>query len=139
VPSACLLARPFITLKPGTIKEILQRGAELYSACFQRDAANHEDFLVHFETFLRILDAASHYLDMDRKLLAGRLRVLRARRARVARVFAKVYAHLPRHIDDHDLERYYLGMVKDESELATLEEHLLWCCACVDRAEAAAQ
>jgi hypothetical protein len=30
-------------------------------------------------------------------------------------------------------------MVKDEPELAALEEHLLWCDACVDRAEAAAQ
>ena len=31
----------------------------------------------------------------------------------------------PSHIDDHDLERYHLGMVKDEDELAALEEHLL--------------
>jgi hypothetical protein len=30
-------------------------------------------------------------------------------------------------------------MVKDEAELATLEEHLICCNACVDRAEAAAQ
>ena len=43
-----------------------------------------------------------------------------------------------KHIDDHDLERYHLGMVKDEAELAVLEGHLLWCGACVDRAEAAA-
>jgi hypothetical protein len=41
------------------------------------------------------------------------------------------------HISDGDLERYYLGMVKDESELAPLEEHLLWCHECLDRAEAA--
>ena len=40
----------------------------------------------------------------------------------------------PGHIDDHDLERYHLGMVKDEAELAALEEHLLWCSAWVDRA-----
>ena len=39
------------------------------------------------------------------------------------------------HISDHDLERYYLGMVKDEAELASLEEHLLACPACVERAE----
>ena len=39
------------------------------------------------------------------------------------------------HISDHDLERYYLGMVKDEAELASLEEHLLVCPACVERAE----
>jgi hypothetical protein len=41
------------------------------------------------------------------------------------------------HISDDDLERYYLGMIKDEAELAPLEEHLLWCHECVDRAEAA--
>lgn len=40
------------------------------------------------------------------------------------------------HISDHDLERYHLGMVSDESELAPLEEHLLACPACVERAEA---
>jgi hypothetical protein len=45
----------------------------------------------------------------------------------------------PGHIDDHDLERYHLGMVKDEAELAALEEHLLWCNACVDHAEATAR
>jgi hypothetical protein len=42
------------------------------------------------------------------------------------------------HIIDHDLERYHLGMVKDEAELATLEEHLLACGTCADRAAAAA-
>ena len=31
------------------------------------------------------------------------------------------------HISDDDLERYYLGMVKDEAELAPFEEHLLAC------------
>ena len=30
-----------------------------------------------------------------------------------------------KHISDCDLERYHLGMVKDEAELAPLEEHLL--------------
>lgn len=39
------------------------------------------------------------------------------------------------HISDHDLERYYLGMVIDEAELAPLEEHLLWCHCCIDRVE----
>jgi hypothetical protein len=38
------------------------------------------------------------------------------------------------HISDHDLERYYLGMVKDEKELEQLEEHLLACSECVVRA-----
>ena len=39
------------------------------------------------------------------------------------------------HISDHDLERYYPGMVKEAVELAVLEEHLLACPACVERAE----
>jgi hypothetical protein len=34
------------------------------------------------------------------------------------------------HISDHDLERYYLGQVREEIELAGLEEHLLWCASC---------
>lgn len=38
------------------------------------------------------------------------------------------------HTTDHDLERYYLGMITDEGELAPVEEHLLWCAYCVDRA-----
>ena len=38
------------------------------------------------------------------------------------------------HITDHDLERYHLGMVTEEAELAALEEHLLACPACVERA-----
>lgn len=40
-----------------------------------------------------------------------------------------------KHISDLDLERYHLGMVKDEAELASLEEHLLVCSACVERAQ----
>jgi len=42
------------------------------------------------------------------------------------------------HLSDHDLERYHLGMVKDEAELAPLEEHLLACAGCAERAEEAA-
>jgi hypothetical protein len=42
------------------------------------------------------------------------------------------------HISDYDLERYHLGMIEDEAALAALEEHLLWCALCVDRAEKAA-
>ena len=38
------------------------------------------------------------------------------------------------HIADHDLERHHLGMVVDEAELAAVEEHLLWCHSCVERA-----
>jgi hypothetical protein len=43
------------------------------------------------------------------------------------------------HISDHDLERYHLGMVKDEPELTTIEGHLLTCSPCIDAAEEAAQ
>ena len=43
------------------------------------------------------------------------------------------------HLSDHDLERYHLGMVKEESELAPFEEHLLGCAACAKRAEESAQ
>jgi len=39
------------------------------------------------------------------------------------------------HISDEDLERYCLGMVTDEAELSPLEEHLLGCHACIDRAQ----
>ena len=41
------------------------------------------------------------------------------------------------HVTDHDLERFYLGMVPDGSpEEQAIEEHLLWCRECVARAEA---
>jgi hypothetical protein len=39
------------------------------------------------------------------------------------------------HISDHDLERYYLGMITEEVELEPLEEHLIGCSDCADRAE----
>jgi hypothetical protein len=38
------------------------------------------------------------------------------------------------HISDDALERYAMGAVKDEGELAALEEHLLVCGWCIDRA-----
>lgn len=74
---------------------------------------------------------------MDMKLLVRSLRSTTDRESRNP-VLDDLYIKLPGHIDDHDLERYHLGMVKDEVELAALEEHLLWCQGCVDRAEAAA-
>jgi hypothetical protein len=43
-----------------------------------------------------------------------------------------------KHISDHDLERYHLGMVTDEAELAALEEHYLGCPECAKRAEESA-
>ncbi|MGA3075806.1 MAG: hypothetical protein ABSG56_19220 [Bryobacteraceae bacterium] len=36
---------------------------------------------------------------------------------------------------DNDLEQYLLGYVTDESELALIEEHLLVCEQCIDRAQ----
>lgn len=39
------------------------------------------------------------------------------------------------HLSQHELERYHLGMVKDEAELAPLEEHILSCAHCARRAE----
>jgi hypothetical protein len=76
---------------------------------------------------------------MDMKIVAETIRDLRARRNRVARVMTKVSRKLAGHIDDHDLERYHLGKVTDAAELAKLEEHLLWCGGCLERAEAIAQ
>ncbi len=43
------------------------------------------------------------------------------------------------HFPDHDLERYHLGLVKTEEELSLLEEHLLGCPSCAERAEASAE
>lgn len=42
----------------------------------------------------------------------------------------------PLHISDHDLERYCLWQVKDEKDLSRLEEHIMGCSSCLDRAEA---
>jgi hypothetical protein len=42
------------------------------------------------------------------------------------------------HISDYDLERYHLDMLKDEAELAPLEEHLLACPKYAERAEESA-
>lgn len=39
------------------------------------------------------------------------------------------------HVSDDDLERYHLGEVVNEIELAFLEEHLLICPECVHKAE----
>ena len=43
------------------------------------------------------------------------------------------------HLDDHDLERYHLGMIRDEAELVSLEQHLLACAECAEQAEEAAE
>ena len=76
---------------------------------------------------------------MDEKTIAEAIRNLRTRRELVTQELDGIYDRLPGHISDHDLERYDLGMVKDAAELAPLEEHLLWCGRCIDRAEATAQ
>ena len=43
------------------------------------------------------------------------------------------------HISDDDLERFHLGKIMDDAELAIIEEHLLWCARCLDAAIEAAQ
>jgi hypothetical protein len=45
-------------------------------------------------------------------------------------------AEMIRHPSDSDLERYCLGMIQEGPELDALEEHLLICGECVDRAQA---
>ena len=42
------------------------------------------------------------------------------------------------HPSEHDLERYHLGMIHDEVELAPVEDHLLACGDCATRAAEAA-
>lgn len=42
------------------------------------------------------------------------------------------------HLSDDDLERYLLRGLRDEAAVAAIEEHLLACPACVERAEAMA-
>ena len=39
------------------------------------------------------------------------------------------------HLSDPDLERFILGTITDETELAPLEGHLLVCADCIGRAE----
>ena len=43
------------------------------------------------------------------------------------------------HISDDDLERFHLGKITDDADLASIEEHLLWCSRCLDVAIEAAQ
>ena len=84
----------------------------------------------------------SHYRALyaiDMKIEVQAIGDLRARMDPVAHVVAKACERLPGHISDHDLERYHLGMVTGEAELAELEEHLLRCGPCIDRAEASAR
>jgi hypothetical protein len=44
-----------------------------------------------------------------------------------------------KHISETALEEYHLGKIPEGRKLAKLEEHLLGCPACADRAEKAAQ
>ena len=39
------------------------------------------------------------------------------------------------HVPDHDLDRYFLGRAIDESELARIENLLLCCGECADKAK----
>ena len=56
---------------------------------------------------------------------------------RVGSVLISIRLMFRSHITHHDLERYYLGMIQAEDELARIEEHLLACAECVVRAEQA--
>lgn len=40
------------------------------------------------------------------------------------------------HLSDDDLERYLMGQIPDDAELAQVEEHVIACVACQKRAEA---
>jgi hypothetical protein len=40
------------------------------------------------------------------------------------------------HVSDDDLECLYLGMILQEQDLAAMEEHLLVCPECIERAQA---
>ena len=72
------------------------------------------------------------------KLVTEAIARLRTELEHIEHDIAAVYAQMPDHVSEDDLERYHLGMVKDD-ELAALEEHLLWCVPCIDRAEENAQ
>jgi hypothetical protein len=55
---------------------------------------------------------------------------------RIGRAFLTLWrVKMMNHITGQDLERYYSGMVVDEGEPTTLEEHLLMCWSCMERAE----
>lgn len=41
-----------------------------------------------------------------------------------------------KHVQDEDLERYCLGTITEEAEIAPIEEHLMVCSECIDRAQA---
>jgi hypothetical protein len=43
------------------------------------------------------------------------------------------------HLCVHDLERYHLGMVQDEAELVSIEEHFMACSQCAELAEETAE
>lgn len=58
---------------------------------------------------------------MNRALILQTLRELRARRREVHEELARAEAQAG-HITDHDLERYHLGIVTEEPELARIEE-----------------
>src|SRR5882724_8784528 len=72
---------------------------------------------------------------MEMQLVARTLRDLRAEKERVKQAIEEVVGRISAHIGDHDLERYHLGMITEEAELAPIEEHLLICPKCVDQAE----
>jgi hypothetical protein len=68
-------------------------------------------------------------------------KILRDLRAELAKLNWKIAAteRLEEHVSDDALENYHLGKVAEGSELAPLEEHLLGCPYCAERAEKTAQ
>jgi hypothetical protein len=58
----------------------------------------------------------------------------RADRIRILALMDKISPQLD-HLDDHDLERYHLGMVTEDAEIDRMEQHLIACVECVRRAE----
>jgi hypothetical protein len=74
---------------------------------------------------------------MDMNLINRALCDLRERKKHLEQLLL-VVSDPPGHLHSEDLERYHLGMLQDEQDLAMVEEHLLVCPLCVDRAEATA-
>jgi hypothetical protein len=74
---------------------------------------------------------------MDMNLINRTLCDLRDRKKHLERLLV-VLSDTPGHLHSEDLEQYHLGILQDEQDLAMLEEHLLACPLCVDRAEATA-
>lgn len=97
----------------------------------------HLHFLVHGEAFRRTIHRKCEGGCTMDPLRPGQTE--QAKRKHVEAVPEAPPVCRPGHLDDHDLERFHLGMIQDEAELAPFEEHLLSCAECAERAEATAE